>query len=197
MSADLADIATVAIAARIRKLPVVLVRVLLMLDLALFFIPFWGWFAYRRWSGRNLTAAQFRPIYTKGCRFAVKHIMHTGGGTGPLSMSWTTPTVRKAPLPERLDFPTPGSCGTCKNCCTTHWLPPAEREACGFLGEKGCTIYGGMWWDHFNCGRYPADFPHTQVYDCRRFGITPAEYFETPAPEPRRRSEERAPAGAA
>jgi hypothetical protein len=198
MSPDLGEAAVTYLARRIRDLPVLLVRILCIIDLALFFVPWWGWFGYRRWTGRRIGAREFRPLYAQGARFVVKHLRNSGGETGPFALSWFSHTVRKAPLPERLDFPARGSCGTCRNCCTTHWLPEAERETCSFLGERGCNAYGGVWWDYFNCGRYPADFHLTSVYDCRRFGITPAEYFERPAPEPREgRVEPRTPVPAA
>ncbi len=84
-------------------------------------------------------------------------------------MDWFSAPVRGCQQPENPSYEPKGSCGTCKNCCTTHWLPEAEREKCSFLGEKGCTIYGGIWWDHFNCGRYPATPNVVAAYSCPRF----------------------------
>jgi hypothetical protein len=63
-----------------------------------------------------------------------------------------------------------GSCGSCRNCCTTAWLPEEKRVNCPFLlATGGCRIYGGIWWDYFNCGRYPARPQAVAYYSCPRF----------------------------
>jgi hypothetical protein len=161
----------VAVGARwIRKLPVFAVRILCFIDLTLCLIPFWGYFAHRRWTRRRLSPGEFAPMYVRGVRFVLKHLRHTGQGTGPFAMSWLSAPVRRSPLPERSDHATRNSCGACRNCCTTHWLPEAEKVVCPLLSEAGCTVYAGIYWDYFNCGRYPAEPPHTRIYDCERFG---------------------------
>ena len=90
-------------------------------------------------------------------------------GTGAWTVDWGSGPVRSSPTRERPDAPTPGTCGTCKACCTTSWLPEAERLYCPFLGKRGCRIYGGVYWDHFNCGRYPYTPAASLHYDCPRF----------------------------
>ena len=82
---------------------------------------------------------------------------------------WSDPPIRSSVTSQRMDYQPAGSCGTCQNCCTTHWMPPLERQSCPLLGAEGCTVYGGLYWDYFNCGRYPSTPPDTLAYDCPRF----------------------------
>lgn len=160
---------------QVRRLPPIVVRVLTLIDIVLGVTPCWAYFLYRRWTGRRISIGEFAPIYARALRFVAKHLAHTGEGTGPFSLPWlSAAAVRRSPVAERADHEPKGSCGTCKNCCTTHWLPAAEREDCPYLGPHGCRVYGGLWWDFFNCGRYPATPAMVPVYDCERFGPSPA-----------------------
>lgn len=153
----------------VRMLPAPLVRAVLLTDIVLCVLPFWGRWAYRRWSGVWLSGAEFRRVYRQGIRFVAGHLAHTNEGTGLGMVEWTARPIRSAPVRERSDYRTPGSCGTCRNCCTTHWLPEAQRAECPFLGKDGCRVYGGLWWDYYNCGRYPARARDVRAYDCPRF----------------------------
>ncbi len=158
------------VSARLRLLPPLAVRILCLVDILLSVTPCWAYFLYRRWTGRRISIMEFAPIYARGCRFVAKHLWNTGEGTGPFSLSWVREgPVRRSPLAERAGHFPAGMCGTCKNCCTTHWLPEGEREDCPYLGPDGCRVYGGLWWDYFNCGRYPATAAHLRIYDCKRF----------------------------
>jgi hypothetical protein len=161
----------------IRRLPPPVIRTLCIIDLALAFIPIWAWFHYNRWSGKRVSLEQFVKIYPKGVRFVLKHMAHSGQGTGPFALDWFTGPVRRASLPERPDWHARGTCGTCRNCCTTHWLPEPERATCPYLEPSGfCGAYGGVWWDYLNCGRYPAEPAFTKYYDCQRFGAPVPTY---------------------
>src|SRR5688500_9711616 len=122
MSPDLRTRAVDWTARHLRRLPVLVTRILLLIDVTLSIVPFWGFFAYRRCTGRRVSITEFRPISARGIRFVAAHAGHSGQGTGPLSMSWFAPPVRRAPLAEVRDHSTPGSCGSCTNCCTTHWM---------------------------------------------------------------------------
>ncbi|MHC4393073.1 MAG: hypothetical protein ACYS22_17410 [Planctomycetota bacterium] len=115
----------------------------------------------------SLSATEMRERYIQGIRFMSGQLAHTGGGTGIDMIKWGSKPIRGANVTERADYADKGSCGSCRNCCTTHWLP--EPVACPFLGDDGCRIYGGVWWDYMNCGRYPAEPVNTIVYDCPRF----------------------------
>lgn len=163
----------------IRRLPLPVIRVLLLTEVFLSATnPFWAFFAYRRWTGLRVSPREFVGIWLQGFRFTRQHIRHTGEGSGPFEVGFFDPPVRSSGMAERADWGTTGGCGSCRNCCTTNWLPEDERTACVFLGERGCRVYGGVWWDHFQCGRYPAQEWQLAVYRCER--------FEEPAPKPPR-----------
>jgi len=153
----------------VRSLPPRLVRIILMLDIAFCVMPFWAWFAYRRWTGRWPDASEMRKLQLEGLRFTVAHMRHHSEGTGAFHVGWGSAPVRNARATERPDYPSKGSCMSCRNCCTTSWLPPAERFSCPLLGPDGCRIYGGVYWDYFNCGRYPYRPKDTRAYECPRF----------------------------
>jgi hypothetical protein len=155
----------------IRRLPPPLIRLLCMIDLTLSLVPFWAYFCYCRWTGTRIGLDRFVHIYPRGVRFVLKHAAHSTQGTGPLGTDWLSGPIRRAQLPERHDWANRGSCGTCRNCCTTHWLPPEERLTCPLLSAGGyCGVYAGVWWDYLNCGRYPVEPAFTKYYDCKRFG---------------------------
>ncbi|MBI3725504.1 hypothetical protein HY251_16360 [bacterium] len=154
----------------IRRLPPLWVRLLMALDFFLcVFVPPWTYFWFCRWTGKLLSPREFSKLLGTGIRFAWAHVKHTGEGTGALNVDWSSPPVRSCQTKERSEHFPRGSCGTCKNCCTTGWLPEGKRLACPFLGEGGCTIYGGIYWDYFNCGRYPATPAAVSHYSCPRF----------------------------
>ena len=163
---------------RIRRLPPPIIRFLALADLFLSVIPFWAHFFYNRWTGQRVTREQFIPIYRRGVRFFLAHLKHGAEGTtGPLALDWALGPVRRASLPESPSWNARGSCGTCRNCCTTHWLPEKERLTCAFLQPNGfCGVYGGIWWDYMNCGRYPAEPAFTKYYDCQRFAAPAPSY---------------------
>ena len=79
------------------------------------------------------------------------------------------PPVRRADWPEQPSWSPPGSCGTCRQCCATPWLQPEKSVTCPFLGEKGCQVYGGVFWDYGNCGRYPESPEGVTAYRCPLF----------------------------
>lgn len=173
----------------IRKLPPPLVRLLLLVDLALCVLPFWAWFAFRRWTGVALSMKEMRERYVRGARFAAAHFRHSFQGTGFTNLSWRSPAIRFSDARERSDYAPRGSCGSCCNCCTTHWLPGGERAVCPLLGDDGCMVFGGLYWDHFNCGRYPYKPIDTRAYDCPRFegpievpDALPADFTFSPTP---------------
>ena len=158
-----------AISRLVRRLPHRLVRIVLLFDLAFCVIPFWAWFVYRRWTGRWPDASEMRKLQLRGFRFGLAHIRHHSEGTGAFQIDWGSAPIRNAKATERQDYEHRGSCMSCRNCCTTTWLPPAEQLTCPLLGPEGCRIYGGVYWDYFNCGRYPYRPKDTQAYGCPRF----------------------------
>jgi hypothetical protein len=160
---------SLAVSRAIRRLPPRVVRILLILDLALLAFPFWAWLFIYRWTGRRLGLRASIYHYFNGWRFVLAHLRHTDQGTGPFSMDWSAPPVRGCTLPQAPAYEPKGSCGTCRNCCTTHWLPEEKRVSCNFLVKSGCSIYGGLYWDYFNCGRYPAQPMALASYSCPRF----------------------------
>ena len=156
----------------------------MVLDFALAVLvpPFWTYFWFCRWSGKVLSAREFWFFLRHGLPFAIEHLRHRGGGTGALSVDWSSPPVRSCQGRERVDHFPRGSCGTCKNCCTTNWLPEKDRLTCPYLTAQGCSIYGGIYWDYFNCGRYPSTPSAVDFYACPRFeGITKRPVVATPA----------------
>jgi hypothetical protein len=156
----------------VRRLPPRTARVLIMLDLILAgLVPPWTYFFFSRWKGRVLGPREFFSLYARGFRFAWEHLVHMlrGAETGALFVDWSAPPARRTLGVERPDWPTKGTCGTCMKCCSTTWLPEGKRATCPFLGAKGCTIYGGLYWDYFNCGRYPAIPEGVSYYECPRF----------------------------
>ena len=153
-----------------RGLSYLLTRVLICGDLALGTLnPLWGWWLYKRWTTKEISWPIYWPIYKRWLAIAWKHFRHGQSHTGLWSTAWCSPPVRHTRHEERIDYRPKGSCGTCSNCCKTSWLPPAEQVACPFLDNNKCTIYGGLFWDHFNCGRFPAAEPELHVYKCPRF----------------------------
>ncbi len=154
----------------LRGLPYSLTRSLIVADLALGTInPLWGWWLHRRWTNNPITWQSYWPIYKRSLAFTWKHVRRGPSHTGLWSVEWRSPPVRRAHVKERNDYHPKGSCGTCTNCCKTSWLPPVEQVACPFLNDSRCTIYGGLYWDYFNCGRYPTTDPEIRVYGCPRF----------------------------
>lgn len=175
----------------LRRLPPRLVRGLIMADMALgLACPPWGYFFFSRWSGRLLGPREFAKLGMGAYRFVWAHITHNAEGTktGAFYVDWTAPPVRRSLGRERADWANKGGCGTCMQCCSTTWRPEGQRVSCPFLGGKGCTIYGGLYWDYFNCGRYPAEPAGVAYYGCPRFeGIfEPRKVPEAASAEPRR-----------
>lgn len=167
----------------LRSLPYALTRSLIVADLVLGTVnPLWGWWLHRRWTGNPIAWQSYWPIYKRSLAFTWKHIRHGWAHTGLWSVAWRSPPIRRAHVEERNDYRPRGSCGTCNNCCKTSWMPAAEQVACPFLGNNGCTIYGGLHWDYFNCGRYPSTDPEIRVYGCPRFTI--ATEIGVPRPKP-------------
>lgn len=153
----------------IRRLPPLAVRLLLAVDFALCILPPWAWFLMSRYEGRLVGLREFVGLYWRAVKFVKAHAGHTGQGTGALNVDWTSDPIRSCKRPENPGYEPQGSCGTCQNCCTTNWLPAAERQSCPFLASKGCRIYGGVYWDYFNCGRYPTTANAVSSYSCPRF----------------------------
>lgn len=157
----------------LRSLPYPLTRWLIVVDLTLATCnPFWAWWLYRRWTDRRISWSAYWPIYKRWWVFMWQHFRHGSSHAGLWSVAWRSPPMRHAKHEERADYQPKGSCGTCSNCCKTSWLPPAKQVACPFLAKNGCTIYGGIFWDYFNCGRYPTGEPEVRVYNCPRFNVT-------------------------
>jgi hypothetical protein len=166
-----------------RGLPPRLLRALIVLDLLLWVLPPWAWLFYWRWTGVTLGWRDFARLWPQGLRFAYQHTFHPSDGTGIFSVDWSSTAVRRCERPERADHQPRGSCGTCTNCCETHWLPEAKRTKCPMLGERGCLAYGGVYWDFFNCGRYPAVPGAVSAYSCPRFeGILKPRQLPIAAP---------------
>jgi hypothetical protein len=172
----------------VRRLPPLWVRYLILLDLFLAFVmPLWAWFALSRWRGRIVGPRETFRFYVQAVRFAWVHLRHAseGSGTGAFNIDWRSGPIRSSVGKERADWGQRGTCGTCQKCCTTNWLPEGERVSCPFLGASGCTIYGGVYWDYFNCGRYPVKPEGVAAYACPRFeGALLAIQSKKPAPEP-------------
>lgn len=148
------------------------VRLLIALDVILCLHPAWAWFLAWRWTGRLLNPLEFARLYVQAVRFVVAHVKHglSGGGIGAWSVDWLSPPVRGAKFPENTSWSPQGSCGTCSQCCSTVWLPEPERISCPMLTDKGCGVYGGKFWDYFNCGRFPVAQAWADSYACPRFG---------------------------
>ncbi|NIP45785.1 MAG: hypothetical protein GWN21_05290 [Gammaproteobacteria bacterium] len=156
----------------LRFLPPAFIRSLIVADLTLATCnPLWGWWLYRRWTDRSITWRGYWPIYKRWLVFTWQHYRYGKSHAGLWAIAWRSPPMRHARHSERDDYQPKGSCGTCSNCCKTSWRPPAEQVACPFLGENHCMIYGGLFWDYFNCGRYPTGQPELRVYACPRFTI--------------------------
>lgn len=173
-----------AITRAIRRLPPLWVRALVMSDLVLACVlPPWAWFTMSRWLGRLLGPIEFARLYGRSVGFVWQHLVHTGEGTGALNVDWHAPAVRGCPREENAAYEPKGSCGSCKNCCTTYWQPPEQRKSCPMLSATGCMIYGGLYWDHFNCGRYPAEPSAVSHYGCPRF-VGPSFTFPLPVKLP-------------
>ena len=161
---------------RLRALPYPVTRMLLVCDLALgTVLPLWGWWLYRRWTRTRIGFRSYWPIYKRSFQFAWKHFRRGPSHTGLWTTDWRSPPMRRTHARERADHSPRGSCGACTKCCRTSWLPPAEQVACPFLGDLGCTIYGSLYWDYFNCGRYPTGEPELRVYACPRFTFSQAD----------------------
>lgn len=157
----------------LRALPHPLTRALIVADLALgTIIPFWGWWLYRRWTRKRIGLRSYWPIYNRSLKFTWRHLRRGPSHTGMWTTDWRSPPLRQTRARERADYFPRGSCGTCSKCCRTSWLPPAKQVACPFLGDDGCTIYAGLYWDYFNCGRYPTGEPELRVYACPRFTVS-------------------------
>jgi hypothetical protein len=148
-------------------------RLLLLFDLFLGVFPPWAWFLYWRWTGKRLGPQEAWRRYLQALRFGESHLQHARHfATGVSALSWNAPARRHTEASERQDYGSPGSCGSCQNCCTTYWDADKARP-CPFLNEQGCGIYGGLWWDHSNCGPYPKTQNQIQAYNCPRFHILP------------------------
>lgn len=149
-----------------------LVRLLIVTDLVLCLNPAWAWFLAWRWTGRALGLREFARRYAQATRFVISHVRHAraGGGIGAWSVDWLSPPVRGARFQENAGWSPQGSCGTCSQCCSTVWLPEPERTPCPLLTDTGCGVYGGVFWDYFNCGRFPVDQAWADSYACPRFG---------------------------
>src|SRR5207248_640763 len=98
-----------------RRLPPLVVRLLIAVDLFLGLLPPWTWFLLCRWKGRLVGPREFFHFVTSGPRFAWQHIRHTSQGTGAFNVGWRSAPVRSAQARERDDHAPRGSCGTCKN----------------------------------------------------------------------------------
>lgn len=148
-----------------------IVRLAIILDAIMAINPAWMWFLAWRWTGRAASPRELAAGYVQALRFVFKHAQHAvkGGGIGAWSVDWFSPPVRGAKFPENDDWRPQGSCGTCRQCCSTVWLPEQDRVNCPFLTDKGCGVYGGMFWDYFNCGRFPIDIGWADSYACPRF----------------------------
>jgi hypothetical protein len=155
----------------VRRLPPRLARIIIIVDMALGAFPLWAYFFYCRWTGRLLGPREFLRHYVRGIQYTWAHAVHNAAGvkTGAFYVDWRTPPVRRTLGVERADWSSKGACGTCQKCCSTVWRPEGKRATCPFLGERGCTIYGGVYWDYFNCGRYPVEPLHVSYYECPRF----------------------------
>lgn len=154
----------------LRSLPYPLTRALIVADLGNGIVnPLWGWWLYRRWTGKRIDFRKYWPIHKRALDFAWKHVRNWRTHRGLFATAWRSPPSRHTICEERIDHRPRGSCGTCRNCCTTFWLPPSEQVACPFLEDQGCSIYAGVLWDYFNCGRYPINEADLRLYDCSRF----------------------------
>lgn len=153
----------------IRRLPPLLVRVIVVIDLLLCVNPTWAWFLVWRWTGRLLMPHEALKLYLRAALFVLRHVQNVGHGIGAWTVGWFSPPVRRASWPDRPGWTPAGACGTCRKCCSTSWLPPEKAVSCPFLGESGCQVYGGVYWDYFNCGRYPESPVAIEAYRCPRF----------------------------
>lgn len=151
-----------------------LVRLVILIDAMLALHPAWAWFLAWRWTGRMIHPVAFARGYFQAVRFVLEHARHgrQGGSVGAWSVDWFSPPLRRAAFRENVAWTPRGSCGTCRQCCSTTWLPEPDRVFCPFLTERGCGVYGGLFWDYFNCGRFPVDISWADSYACPRFGST-------------------------
>ena len=154
----------------IRRLPPLVVRLMVLADLGLGLFPPYAWWLLRRWTGRTFTLGELLVAWPKGVVFCVQHMIHALRGESGLGVvRWNQRPVRQAPMSEREDHLPAGSCGSCYNCCQTYWMPDKLRLTCPLRDDSGCQAYGGLWWDYFNCGSYPVEPEQLATYDCPRF----------------------------
>ncbi len=64
------------------------------------------------------------------------------------------------------------SCGNCNECCTL--------LNCFFLDKenKRCLCYDSLFWNYFNCGRFPVNAKHIEYHKCPRFEVINKEETE-------------------
>lgn len=169
-------------AAWLRKLPPFVVRALLAVDILMGINPLWAWWLLYRYTGKPYTCKQMIVAYIQSVRFCLYHIFHRNPATGFLKSDWFSPPQRQTTYQGDRHLHPANPCGTCNNCCTTHWRAREKRVNCPLLGENGCLSYQGIIWDYSSCGRYPFNQSSIDAYQCPRFVVQEQPIHPVPLP---------------
>jgi hypothetical protein len=155
----------------IRKMPPVVVRILIAFDIGMAINPLWAWWLLYRYRGEAYTIRKLMVAYIQSVRFCLEYIMlsfdYKQKSAGFLRVDLFSPPLSEPILGGGIRLSSDKACGTCHNCCSLHWHP--QRVSCPLLSEHGCTVYKGILWDYSNCGRYPVNREAIEIYQCPRF----------------------------
>ncbi len=155
----------------IRKMPPVIVRIMIVFDLVMMVNPVWFWWFLYRHKGETYTVRKLILVYIKTMRFTLEHFLmaHKHKTVGTLNIDLFNPPRSESILRGGIYLSPDQPCGTCKNCCSTTWLPLEKQLPCPLLSTTGCGVYKGIIWDYMNCGRYPFNRESVEFYQCPRY----------------------------
>jgi len=157
-------------ARQIRKLPPVVVRILLGVDIAMFVNPLWAWWLLYRHKGKAYPVREFVFIYVRSMHFCWEHMLMSfkNKTTGYWRVDWFSPPQSETVMTGEIQLSPERACGTCKKCCLTYWLSQDKQFSCPLLVEHGCGAYKGIAWDYSNCGP-PRSRESIEACQCPRF----------------------------
>ena len=155
----------------IRKMPPVVVRIMIAFDLFMILNPVWFWWFLYRQKGEIYSVRRLISEYINSMRYTVEYflISRKHKTTGALNIDLFNPPRSEPVLSGGINLSADKPCGTCQSCCSTPWLPKEKQLTCPLLSENGCGVYLGIIWDYMNCGRYPFNRESIEVYQCPRY----------------------------